>query len=224
MNRPVWGILLFCVMTAASGCGSDKSEPGAKADPASGSTSPTAAAEGGSSQAAHLLTDNVPKKSSMEGRWILVFYRAHVRDRSARRPGRHLEVIERFQSESHRQGLQPHVAEPAPQAGHCDPKQRDFALEMTVQAMGPGQTPTHETKMLDVLVELRDGVARGSAQFQPQDSFVVAMVPTEVDNIQSMQPKQLPEAVDLQTPKDSTPEQVLDKLVAFVHAPTPRAR
>ena len=74
MNRPVWGILLLSVMMAASGCGSDKSEPGAKADPASGSTTPTAAAEGGSSQSVHLLTDNLPKKSTMEGRWILVFY------------------------------------------------------------------------------------------------------------------------------------------------------
>ena len=51
MNRPVWGmLLLMSVMVAASGCGSDKSEPGAKADPASGSNSPAAGAEAGSSQ------------------------------------------------------------------------------------------------------------------------------------------------------------------------------
>jgi len=219
MNRPVWGILLLMsVMVAASGCGSDKSEPGAKADPASGSNTPAASAEGGSSPSVHLLTDNVPKKSSMEGRWILVFYErmsgtevpAALVDISKSSSGPNLKAIIK--------GFSPMLQSPRRREATATQNSAHFVLEMTVQAMGPNRTPTHETKMLDVLVELRDGLARGSAQFEPQDSFVVAMVPTEIDNIQSMQPKQLPEAVDLQGPKDSTQEQALDKLVAFVHA------
>jgi hypothetical protein len=219
MNRPVWGmLLLMSVMVAASGCGSDKSEPGAKADPASGSNSPAAAAEAGSSQPGHLLSANVPKKSSMEGRWILLFYErmsgtevpAALVDISKSSSGPKLKAIVK--------GFGPMLQSPRLRQATATENSAHLALDMTVQAMGPNRTPTHETKMLDVLVELRDGVARGTAQFEPQDSFVVMMVPTELDNIQSTRPQQLPEAVDLQAPKDTTQEQVLDKLVAFVHA------
>ncbi|HXY33520.1 MAG TPA: hypothetical protein VEI07_04785 [Planctomycetaceae bacterium] len=219
MNRPVWGILLLISMiVAAPGCSSDSKESGAKSD-ATGADSATAGTAGSAGGATtHLLSENIPKRTSMEGRWILVFYErvtgievpAALLEISKASGGSKLKAIVK--------GFSPILQNPRLRQAVATENSVHLALDMTVQQMGPGRTPTHETKMLDVLVDLRDGLARGSGQFEPHDAFVVIMVPTEVDNIQSLRPMQLPEAVELQGSKDMTPDQAVDKVLAFVHA------
>jgi hypothetical protein len=217
MNRPVWGILLLMSMIAAlSGCGSDsKSEPAAK-EQSSGSGS--LAGADGSAPSGRLLLDNVAKKSSMEGRWILAFYDptvglevpAALVEISKAAGGSKLKAIVK--------GFGMMLQGPRLKLATATENSAHITLEMTVETMGPGRSPAHETKTLDVQVELRDGLARGIAEFGPQNSFVVMMVPTELDNIQRLAPQQLPEAVDLQGPKETTPEQLADRVLAFVHA------
>jgi hypothetical protein len=214
MNRPVWGILLLLsVMVVASGCSDSKPEADAKTDQSSAEKSTATASTG--SQSSHLLSANVAKKSSMEGRWILVFYE--------RMTGMEVPAVLLDISKSSGKlkpivkGFGGMLQSPRLRQVSATEKNLHLTLDMTVQAMGRGQVPTHETKLLDIVVDLQDGLARGSAQFEPQDSFVVMMVPTELDNIQTLRPQQLPEAVDLQAPKDATHEQMLEKLTTFVH-------
>src|ERR1700684_96689 len=76
MNRPIWGILLLVsVIFAAPGCNSDsKTDRTAKGDQPSGTETPAAESPSGGQPAVHLLSENVAKRPTMEGKWILVFY------------------------------------------------------------------------------------------------------------------------------------------------------
>jgi hypothetical protein len=209
---------LVSVILTLAGCGSDSnSDPAAKKDQPPGTDTP-AAGSSGSQPAVHLLSENVIKRSSMEGKWILLFYErmsglevpAALLDISKAANGPKWNVIVK--------GFGSMLQNPRIKQKVATENSLRLALEMTVQTMAQGRTPTHDTKVLDVLVELRDGLARGSAQFEPMDTFAVMLVPTELDNIQALRPQQLPESVELQGGKDTTPEQALDQLVAFVHA------
>ncbi len=218
MNRPIWAVLLLVsVILTLAGCGSDSnSDPAAKKDQPPGTDTPAGAGSGGSQPTVHLLSENVIKRSSMEGKWILLFYErmsgmevpAALLDISKSANGPKLKVIVK--------GFGSMLQNPRIKQAVATENSLHLALEMTVQTMAQGRTPTHDTKMLDVLIDLRDGVARGTAQFEPMDSFAVMLVPSELDNIQALQPQQLPESVELQGGKDTTPEQALDQLVAFV--------
>ncbi len=223
MNRPLWGILLLLsLMAVMSGCTSDsKSESGAKTDPASPDAL-TAAAAGGAPAAGnplgsgHLLSENVAKKPSLEGKWILVFFErmsgvevpAALIDISKGSNGKMKAIVK---------GFGKMLTNPRLRRADATDKSLHLALEVTVATMGPNRNPTHDAKLLDVQVDLQDGLARGSAQFEPMDAFAVMLVPTEVDNIQSLNPVQLPESVDLQATKEATPEQVMEQLYSFVH-------
>ncbi|HET6325272.1 MAG TPA: hypothetical protein VFG04_11405 [Planctomycetaceae bacterium] len=220
MNRPIWGMLLvMSVILTLPGCGSDsKSDATAKSEPSSGTETPAAAGASGSHPVVHLLSENVVKRSSLEGKWILLFYE---RMSGMEVPAALLEISKSTSSPKLKvivKGYGAMLQNPRLKQAVATENSLHLALEMTVQTMGPNRAPTHDTKMLDVLIDLRDGVARGTAQFEPMDSFAVMLVPSELDNIQSLRPQQLPEAVDLQGGADTTPEQALDKLIAFVHA------
>jgi hypothetical protein len=220
MNRPIWGMLLVVsVILAAPGCNSDsKTEPAAKDDQPSGTETPDAASPSGSQPAVHLLSENVVKRPTLEGKWILLFYE---RMSGLEVPAALLDISKSASTSKWKvivKGFGSMLQNPRVRQAVATEKSLHMALEMTVQTMAPGRSPSHDTKLLDVLVELRDGVARGSAQFEPMDAFAVMLVPTQLENIQSLRPQQLPEAADLAGGKDTTPEQALDKLIAFVHA------
>jgi hypothetical protein len=227
MNRPFWGILLLLsIAFAVSGCSDSKSETtDNKGDAASGADGGTATPTAAVGQTGHLLGENVPKKATLEGKWILLFYE--------RMTGLEFPValldIEKTNSASKAdnspklkvivKSFGKVLSNPRLRQQVATDKSVHLALEVTVATGQPGQqVPTHETKMLDVLIDFRDGLARGSAQFQPMDAFSVMMVPTDLDNIQGLAPQQLPEAAELQSNKDQTPEQILDQLLNFVHA------
>jgi hypothetical protein len=217
MNRPVWGILLLIgVVVAVSGCSSDsKSDPGAKADQsssASGSSDPSG------SKSVHYLSQNVAKRPSMEGRWILVFFDKMM---GAEIPAALVDISKATGSSKLKtlvKGFGMALTNPHTKEASATEKSAHLLLELTLEQMSPGRNPTRTTKVLDVEVELHDGLARGNAQGDTHESFVVMMVPTDLDNIQNLRPQQLPEAVDLQTTKETTPEQFVDKLSAFVHS------
>jgi hypothetical protein len=223
MNRPLWGILLLLSMLAVvSGCSSDsKSEPGAKTDP--GSPDAATAAAGGAPAggnplgAGRLLSDNVSKKPSLEGKWILLFFErmsgvevpAALLDISKGSNGKLKPIVK---------GYGKMLTNPRLRRAEATDKTLHMALEMTVATVGPNRQPTHDTKLLDIQIDLQNGLARGSAQFEPMDAFAVMLVPTELDNIQSLTPVQLPESADLQSSKEATPEQAMEQLYSFVHA------
>jgi hypothetical protein len=206
-------------MVATSGCTSEsKSEPAAKGDPSTEANTPAAAVADAGGQPAHLLSENVTKRSSMEGRWLLLFFE---RMSGMEEPVALVDISKSPKdSKVHAivKGFGPMLTNPRLRQAVATENSLRMNLEMTVQTMGNGRAPSHATKQLDILVELRDGVARGNAQFDTMESFVVMMVPTELDNIQALRPQALPESAELQVSKDATPQQFLEKLTAFVHA------
>ena len=74
-----------------------------------------------------------------------------------------------------------------------------------------------------MLIDFRDGYARGNAQFSPLDVFPVALVPTDLETIQELRPQVLPEAAELnvekgEKPEDVKPDEVFRKTATFVKA------
>ncbi len=110
------------------------------------------------------------------------------------------------------------LSSPTLKAIQVTPQSLHLLLEITVQSMMPGQEqPVQQTKQADILVEFHDGYARGTAQFNPLDTFLVAMVPTQLDQIQELHPQPLPEAGELNAAKDNRNE-FLDQATNFVKA------
>jgi hypothetical protein len=222
MNRPIWGIvLLISVAMAGSGCSSEsKSEPDAKSGQTAAGDNPIAdlAATAAGAQSTHLLSENVPKRTSLEGRWVLLFFE---RMSGTEEPAALVEILKNPKDSKLRaivKGFGTTLLNPRLRQASVTGNTVRLAVEMTVQTMSNGRPAGQGTKMLDILLELRDGIVRGSAQFDTLESVVVMMVPTELDNIQELKSQLLPEAADLQLPKESTPQQFLEKLVSFVHA------
>ncbi|HEV7998640.1 MAG TPA: hypothetical protein VGP63_02095, partial [Planctomycetaceae bacterium] len=219
MNRPIWALLLVTsVILALPGCGSDsKSDATAKTDDPSTTDASAAASPSGSQPAVHLLSENPVKRSSMEGRWILLYYE---REQGLEVPAALLEITKSSNSPKLKvivKGFGGALQNPRVRQAVATENSLRMSLEMTVQTTAPGRQPSHDTKVLDIFLELRDGLARGNAQFDLMDSSAVVMVPTQLDNIQSLRPQQLPEVIDLAGSPDTKPEQALDKLIAFVH-------
>jgi hypothetical protein len=153
----------------------------------------------------------------MEGRWILLYYE---REQGLEVPAALLEITKSSNSPKLKvivKGFGGALQNPRVRQAVATENSLRMSLEMTVQTTAPGRQPSHDTKVLDIFLELRDGLARGNAQFDLMDSSAVVMVPTQLDNIQSLRPQQLPEVIDLAGSPDTKPEQALDKLIAFVH-------
>src|SRR5262249_18013952 len=157
------------VAVAISGCSSDSpSEPAAKASPATGTGAATDIAAPGSTptlgvQSTQLLSENVSKRTSMEGRWILVFFE---RMTGLEEPVALIDISKSPKDSKLRaivKNFGPLLTNPRVRNAVATENSVRLALEMTVQTMGNNQAPSHTTRVLDVLVELRDGIARGSA-------------------------------------------------------------
>jgi hypothetical protein len=232
MNRPTWGILLLlAVLAAVSGCSSEtKTEGDSKGSASSKGDATAGDATGGtaSSQSTHLLSENVEKRTSLEGRWILVFFE---KNSGLEVPAVLLDISKSSKDPANLRlvvkGYGGMLTNPRVKQSAVTRDTLHLNMEMTVQTMSQGRPSGHQTKPLDVRVDLRDGYARGSAEFTPMDTSVVMMVPTKLDSIQSLRPQQLPEAADLQIPKDSQPtqEQIIEKMAAFpkAHPDSPMA-
>jgi hypothetical protein len=218
MKRPICGALLFCLIVTVAGCSkseqngkvSDKTQPGASS-PAGQESS--AEAEG----AAHVLSHNIAKRPSLEGRWVLLFYQrltgmevpAALVDIKKSSKNSRLEVkVPQFGAA---------LSSPTLKLAQASPATAHLVFEMAVQTMSPGQSPVQQLKQTDIVVEFHDGYARGTAQFSPMDSFLVTMVPTQVETIQELRPQVLPESADLNPDKDKK-EDFVEKAVAFIKA------
>jgi hypothetical protein len=217
MNRPAWGLLLLLsLMVAVSGCADSKSDTESKGDqPAAGDA--TAGDATKSAETVHLLSENVPKRTSLEGRWILLFYERMTFMES---PVALLEISKSTKDPANLRvlvkGFGSMLQSPRIKQAAVTRNTLRLGLEMTVQTIANGRPGAPQTKPLEVLVQLRDGYARGSADYTPMDGFPVMMVPTELDSIQSLQPQRLPEAIELQGSKDTTAEQAIQKLTTFL--------
>jgi hypothetical protein len=219
MNRPIWGALLFCLAVAlvVAGC-SNSGQNGATADKSASDGKQTAAGDtpvepGG----AMLLSRNVAKRSSLEGRWVLLFYQrlsgmevpAALVDIGKSNKNSRLSVkVPQFSAA---------LSSPTLKFAQASPQSLHLVLEMAVQNMMQGQAPVQQNKQADILIELHDGIARGSAQFGPLDTFLVALVPSQLDTIQELRPRPLPESAELNATKDK-PEEFLEQAAKFVKA------
>jgi hypothetical protein len=218
MNRPIWGALLFCFAVAVAGC-SKSGQNAVPSDKAAGDARP---ASGGDTPVdpagAMLLSRDVPKRSSLEGRWAMLFYQrlsgmevpAALLDISKSSKDTRLVVkVKQFGAA---------LSSPTLKAAQAGPQSLHLVIELAVQNMMQGQqAPVQQNKQADILVELHDGFARGSAQFGPLDTFLVALVPTQQDIIQELHPQPLPEAAELNAAKDK-PEEFLEQAAKFVKA------
>jgi hypothetical protein len=226
MNRPAWGmLLLLSLMVAVSGCADSKPETESKGDqPATGDV----AAEGApkSAETVHLLSENAPKRTTLEGRWIMLFYERMTFMES---PVALLDISKSTKDPANLRvlvkGFGSMLQSPRIKQSSATRDTLRLGLEMTVQTFANGRQGAPQTKPLEVLIQLRDGYARGTAQYTPMDGFLVMMVPTELDSIQNLQPQRLPEAVELQGSKDTTAEQAIQKLTSFLksHPESPLA-
>ena len=108
------------------------------------------------------------------------------------------------------------LASPTLKLAQVTPRMVHLVLEMTVQSMSAGQSPVQQMKQADIVVEFHDGLARGNAQFGPMDSFLVAMVPSQVETIQELHPQTLPEAMVLNAAKNEDKDVFLNKAESFV--------
>jgi hypothetical protein len=218
MKRPIWGALLLCLTVAVAGC-SKSGQNRAASDTAGGDTRQ---ASGGETPAdpggAMLLSRNVPKESSLEGRWVMLFYQrlsgtevpAALVDISKSGKDSRLAVkVTQFGAA---------LSSPTLKFAQAGPQSLHMVIELAVQNMMQGQqAPVQQNKQADILMELHDGFVRGSAQFGPLDSFLVAMVPTKLETIQELHPVPLPEAAELNLTKDK-PEEFLEQAAKFVKA------
>jgi hypothetical protein len=215
MNRPLWGTIFLVLAFAVAGC-SDNGQKGATPDKTSADA--TASSTGASSGGEATLTQNIAKRPSIEGRWVLMFYQ---RLSGSEMPAALIDI-----SKSGKDGklaakvmsFGMALSSPTLKAIQVTPQTLHMLLEITVQSMVPGQEqPVQQTKQADILVEFHDGYARGTAQFNPLDTFLVAMVPTQLDQIQELHPQALPESGELNAAKDNRNE-FLDQATAFVKA------
>jgi len=205
MKRPIWGALLFGLIVAVAGC-SKSDEKQVTSDKTAAGTSPAAGAESAAvpEGADHVLSRNIAKRPSLEGRWVLLFYQ---RLSGTEVPAALLE-INKSAKDSKLAIKKPvqfgaALSGPTLKLAQATPEMVHLILEMTVQSMAPGQAPVQQLKQADIVVDFHDGFARGSAQFSPLDTFLVAMVPTQVETIQELHPEPLPEATLLNSAKDN---------------------
>ena len=74
MKRPIWGALLFCLTLAVAGC-TKSGQNGAPSDKATGDARSPPQERRRSTQPERCSSPrNVPKRSSLEGRWAMLFY------------------------------------------------------------------------------------------------------------------------------------------------------
>ena len=110
------------------------------------------------------------------------------------------------------------LASPTLKSATVNPQTLHLVLEMTVQSIMPGQQqPVQQTKQADILVELHDGLVRGTAQFNPLDNFLVALIPTELTQIQELHPQPLSEGREITASKEK-PQEFVEQANAFVKA------
>jgi hypothetical protein len=215
MNRPLWGTIFLVFAFAVAGC-SDNGQKGATPDKTAADT--TVGATGAPTGGEGTLTQNITKRPSIEGRWVLMFYQ---RLSGSEMPAALIDI-----SKSGKDGklaakvmsFGTALSSPTLKAIQVTPQTLHLLLEITVQSMMPGQEqPVQQAKQADILVEFHDGYARGTAQFNPLDTFLVAMVPTQLDQIQELHPQALTESGELNAAKDNRNE-FLDQATVFVKA------
>jgi len=224
MIRPICGTIFLAFAFAVAGC-SDNGQKGATSDKTTADA--TAAAGGSPTEPAGdgLLTHNITKRPSLEGRWVLMFYQ---RLSGSEMPAALIDISKSAKDGKMAAKLMQFgtaLSSPTLKAIQVTPQSLHLLLEITVQSIAPGQQqPVQQTKQADILVEFHDGYARGTAQFNPLDTFLVAMIPTKLDQIQELHPQPLPEAGELNAAKDNRNE-FLDQATAFVktHPDSPLA-
>lgn len=219
MNRPTWGtlFLVFAVAIALAGC-SDSGQKGATADK-TGADGTTAAAGSPAGQAGDgILSHNIARRPSLEGRWVMMFYQ---RMSGSELPAALIDISKKdgkLTGKVMSYGAAISNSNPSFKGATVTPHALHMLLEMTVQAMMPGQQqPVQQTKTADILVEFHDGYARGTAQFGPFDGFLVALIPTQLEQIQELHPQTLPESNELSAYKDKR-EDFLNAASVFVKA------
>jgi hypothetical protein len=216
MNRPTWGALLLIVAVAVAGC--SKSDSAATADKSAAGANPAGADPTVETGSGTVLTRNVEKRPSLEGRWVLLFYQrlsgmevpAALLDISKSSKDGKLMIKKPVQFGTALSGPTLKQAQVTPDTVH-------LVLEMAVQSMGPNGTPHQQMRQADVVIEFHDGLARGSAQFDPLDTFLVAMVPTQIDTVQELRPQMLPESAEMEAAKKDR-DDFLQKAATFVNA------
>jgi hypothetical protein len=228
MNRPIWGtvFLAIAVAIAVAGC-SDSGQKGTTSDKTTAEATATAAGSPAGQTGDGILSHNIAKRPSLEGRWVLLFYQ---RLSGSELPAALIDIAKsgkdgKLTGKVMSYGTAISNSNPTFKGATVTPQALHLLLEMTVQAMMPGQQqPVQQNKIADILVEFHDGLARGSAQFSPLDTFLVAMVPTQLDQIQELHPQPLPEAMELSAAKEKR-EEFLDQANLFVksHPESPLA-
>jgi hypothetical protein len=214
MNRPIWGAVLVGLAVTIVGCSDSGQKETTTEKTATEGTQPLAEANA-DHPAGSTLSHSVAKRPSLEGRWVLLFY---PKLSGMEVPAALLDI-----SKSGKEGklgvkvLQfgAALSSPTLKLAMASPEMLHLVLELTVQTMSQDKTPVQQVKQADVVVELHDGIARGTAQFSPLDSFEVAMVPSQLEQIQELHPQPLPEAAEINAPKENR-EEFLEQVVAFV--------
>lgn len=223
MNRPIWGALLLGLAVVVAGCGKSDDKGATSDKPGADGSQAGAESSGDPSATGQLLSHNVAKRPSLEGRWVLLFYqRLSGMEVPAAlveitKPGKDSKLTVKVP------GFGTALANPTVKLAQATPESVHLVLEMTVQSMVQGQEqPIQQVKQADILVEFHDGFARGTAQFGPLDSFLVAMVPTQADQIQELHPQPLPEMAELNGAKEKR-EDFINEVGKFVkvHADSP---
>jgi hypothetical protein len=219
MNRPIWGTVFpaFAVAIALAGC-SDSGQKGTTSDKTTADATATAAGSPTGQAGDGILSHNIAKRSSIEGRWVLVFYQ---RLKEFELPAALIDISKKngkLTGKIMSYGTAISNSSPTLKGATVTPQALHLLLDMTVGTMMPGQQqPVQQTKQADILVEFHDGYARGTAQFSPVDNFLVAMVPTQLEQIQEIHPQRLPEANELSEFKDKR-EEFLNRADIFVKA------
>src|ERR1700733_1643452 len=73
MNRPIWGAVLFGLAVTVVGC-SDSGQKGTTTEKTATEGSQAVAEATAEHPATPAVSRNIPKRPSLEGRWVLMFY------------------------------------------------------------------------------------------------------------------------------------------------------
>jgi hypothetical protein len=213
---PFWGGALLALSVAIAGCSKPQSAPGEKANT---EKSDSSVAEGGKPADGvelntHPLFEKAAKRSSMEGRWILVFFPT---GRSVEVPAALIEIAKsktsKLEVKLKQFGLT--LSNPELKQAQATEKTVHLVMDLGVQPQAGQPSGPRQMRRADIVAELHDGLVRGNAQLSPVDTFLVALVPTDLDMVQDLRPQMLVEGAELQTEKR---EEMVTKAANFVKA------